>query len=275
MSVSSIHATTGTMAAAAAVFQAQAVQYSNHFGDLGEARRALSVFQKDSAVALANGYDPINQTAVLRQDFSTLKKALSKGDIRLAQATLSTLKKDLGLAQKEAGAATQASADLQALGVAVKAGNLPFAKTALASFGKNLALASANRNQGQAPLNSSSREVQDIRSLQVAIASGDSKNTSTTFIKLRPELASFAQSPLVFPTSGAAVTKLSVNTSTQAVLQSMAAAVFDGTSSNSDGTSFAPTPELILGSKGMTIPPGADLQISQNPFLLKGLSVAR
>jgi hypothetical protein len=31
---------------------------------------------------------------------------------------------------------------------------------------------------------------------------------------------------------------------------------------------------LLLGSRGMTIPPGADLKLPANPFLLKGLTIA-
>ena len=291
MSVSTINATTGSMAAAAAVLQAQAVQYSNHFatlqnavssGNLGEARQALSVFQRDSAVASLNGYDPVNQTAALRQNFSALKKALTLGDIRTAQSSLSTLQKEMTLSEKQVGANGGASADLQTLDTAIQQGNLPFAKKALAAFSKDVALNSAgnsaggtNGSKGAVPLNSGSKAIRDIRSLQVAISSGDQQKTSTTYIKVRPELASFAQGPLVFPTSEAAVTRLSVNTSTQAVLQSMAAIVFNGLSDKSDGTSFAPTPELLLGSKGITIPPGADLPISRTPFILKGLSLKR
>ena len=94
MSVSRINATSGTMAAAAAVAQAQAVQYANHFaelhnaidaGDLGAARKALSEFQRDSAIATANGFDPVNQTSALRREFSGIRKALLKGDIKTAQ----------------------------------------------------------------------------------------------------------------------------------------------------------------------------------------------
>ena len=56
MSVSTINATTGSMAVGAAIVQAQAVQYANHFadlqkavgsGDLKQAKEALSVFQRD------------------------------------------------------------------------------------------------------------------------------------------------------------------------------------------------------------------------------------
>jgi hypothetical protein len=41
---------------------------------------------------------------------------------------------------------------------------------------------------------------------------------------------------------------------------------------NLDGTAFAPTPELMLGSKGISIPPGAELQFSNNPILLRTVS---
>jgi hypothetical protein len=184
----------------------------------------------------------------------------------------------MGSSQANSGTAlssdNSAVTALQALNTAISSGDIQTAKKALGTFGKDVALASSDNPQAAAPLTSSSRVVQDIRSLQVVLSSGDPKKISTTFIKMRQELTSFAQSPLVFPTSDAGIAKLSVNSSTQAVLQGISATMPGGLPNESAGTSFAPTPELLLGSKGMTIPQGADINFSGTPILLKGLSLA-
>ena len=283
MSVSSINATSGTMAAAAAIAQAQAVQYATHFaelhnaidsGDLGGARKALSEFQRDSSVATANGYDPVNQTASLRREFSGIRKALLEGDMKAAQTALSTLKKELGVEQS-VSAEESVSTDPEASPVAAKAENLAVAKGASGALGKDAALASSKNPR---PLGAGSDFIQDIRSLLVAGQSGDPKKTSSTFIRIQTALASFTQAPQVFPTSGSVASTLSVlsvNTSTQAVLQGLAATQPNAQARNLDGTSFAPTPELMLGSKGMSIPAGAELQLANNPILLQTLSFRR
>ncbi len=286
MSVSSINATSGTMAAAAAIAQAQAVQYATHFaelhnaidsGDLGGARKALSEFQRDSSVATANGYDPVNQTSSLRREFSGIRKALLEGDMKAAQTALSTLKKELGVEQSES-AEESVSTDPEASPVAAKAENLAVAKGAVGAvgaFGKDAALASSKNPR---PLGAGGDFIQDIRSLQAAGQSRDPKKTSSTFIKIQTALTSFTQAPQVFPTSGSAdstLSVLSVNTSTQAVLQGLAATQPNAQARNLDGTSFAPTPELMLGSKGMSIPAGAELQLANNPILLQTLSFRR
>jgi hypothetical protein len=283
MSVSRINATSGTMAAAAAIAQAQAVQYANHFaelhnaidsGDLGAARKALSEFQRDSAVATANGFDPVNQTSSLRREFSSIRKALLKGDIKTAQASLSTLKKELGVAQP-AAKESALSASLGSLAAAVNSADLPSVRRSLGAFGRDAALATSKNAKS---LGVGGDLIRDIRSLQTAVQSGDPKMTSSTFIKIQPALTSFTQGPQVFPTSSAFSSKLSVpsvNTSTQAVLQGLAATQPNAQARDLDGTSFAPTPEMMLGSKGMSIPAGAQLQFANNPVLLQTIAFRR
>jgi hypothetical protein len=235
MSVSRVNATSGTMASAAAVAQAEAVRYAFNFaelqnkidaGDLDGAKVALSEFQRDSAVATARGFDPVNQTSSLRSEFASIRKALLKGDIETAQSSLSNLRKELGVPQPVARETSDPS------------GSLPV----LISIDESDAVS--------------------------ASPSADAKRMSSTFIKNQPALASFTQGPQVFPTSGASSFELSVpsvSTSTQAVVQGLAAFQTSGQSRDSDGTSFAPTPELMLGSKGMSIPDGAQLQLDDNP----------
>ncbi len=283
MSVSTINATTGSMAAGAAIVQAQAVQYANHFadlqnavgsGDLKQAREALSVFQRDSVFASASGYDPVNDTLAARQDFSALKKALQVGDIRTAQTALSTLRKDMGLDETGSGAGHAPASDVQVLATAIQAGDVEAAKGALGAFGKNLALSKPQDVLASGSLRSGGDVLQDIRSLQMALSSRDKEDITNSFIKLEPELTSFAQAPQVFPTSQSVKVDITVNTSIQAVVQGIESTIPGAQTADTAGTSFAPTPELILGSKGMTIPPGADLPISRDLILLKGLSVA-
>jgi hypothetical protein len=235
MSVSRVNATSGTMASAAAVAQAEAVRYAFHFaelqnkidaGDLDGAKIALSEFQRDSAVATARGFDPVNQTSSLRSEFASIRRALLKGDIETAQSSLSNLRKELGVPQPVARETNDLAGSLPVL--------IPIDKPEAVSVSQ----------------------------------SAESKRMSSTFIKNQPALASFTQSPQVFPTSGASSFELSVpsvSTSTQAVLQGLAAFQTSGQSRDSDGTSFAPTPELMLGSKGMSIPDGAQLQLDDNP----------
>lgn len=244
MSVSRVNATSGTMASAAAIAQTEAVRYAYHFaelqnsidiGDLGGARMALSEFQRDSAVATARGFDPVNQTSSMRSEFASIRRALLKGDITTAQASLSNLRKELGVPERAP-------------------------------------------SDGSALLGTLSGPVADENSNVARVsASGESKRMSSTFIKTQPALASFTQSPQVFPTSGASSFELSVpsvTTSTQAVLQGLSATQPDAQARDLDGTSFAPTPELMLGSKGMSIPDGAQLQFTEGPNSLGTVSFA-
>jgi hypothetical protein len=277
MSVSSINATSGTMGAAAAIAQAQAVQYASHFaelhnaidsGDLGGARKALSEFQRDSSVATANGFDPVNQTSSLRREFSSIRNALLKGDIKAAQTALSTLKKELGV---EVPVATEPGESP----VVLKAENLSATKVASGTFEKDAALASSKNSKS---LGTGGDVIRDIRSLRVVGQSGLPQKTSSTFIKIQAALTSFTQAPQVFPTSGQAdstLSVLSVKTSTQAVLQGLAATQPNAQARDLGGTSFAPTPELMLGSKGMSIPAGAELQLANNPVLLQTFAFRR
>jgi hypothetical protein len=235
MSVSRVSSTLGSMASAAAVAQSEMVRYAVRFadlnhaidsGDLGSARKALSEFQRDSAVATARGFDPVNQTSSMRSEFASIRRALLKGDIQTAQASLSNLKKELGIPQKGAP-----------LG-----GAFSGADPVLGTVG----------DVGTAPVDQPS----------------ETSRVSNTFIRNQPALVSFSQSPQVFPTSGASdfeLSERSVSTSTQAVMQGLSASRPDVQGPDLDGTSFAPTPELMLGSKGMSIPDGAQLQLDDSP----------
>jgi hypothetical protein len=279
MSVSITNATTGTMAAAAAIAQAQAVQYTNHFaslkvavdsGDPNKAKQALAVFQKDSAVATANGYDPVTQTAARRQDFSTLKKAVSIGDIRTAKTALSNLLTGMGLDKASVPASSSTSANIEA-GTASRAG---VERVASATSSPAKTATAVSTADDRSLTGSDLQTIRDIRSIQSALTSTGPQKTSNTFIKPEPQLSSFSQAPQVFPTFSDTVNKLTLNSTVQAVVQGIGLSMPGGQPSHTDGTSFAPTPELILGSKGMTIPPGADVRMSRDLVLLKGLSVS-
>jgi hypothetical protein len=276
MSVSRINATSGSMAAAAAIAQAQAVQYANHFaelhnaidsGDLGGARRALSEFQRDSAVAAANGIDPVSQTSSLRREFSNIRRALQKGDISAAQTALSTLKKEMGILESP-DRGTPLSSELEPLVESADPGTLPTRPRLVASAGRNKQ-ASREDSKALGPDDAFSR---DILSPQEVVPSVGPRNTSSTFIKTQPALTSFTQAPQVFPTSDSFASRMSVplvNTSTQAVLQGLAATQPNAQELDLDGTPFAPSPEMMLGSKGMSIPAGAQLQFANNPTTLQ------
>lgn len=242
MSISRVNATSGTMASAAAVAQAEAVRYAVHFaelqnsidsGDLGGARKALSEFQRDSAVATARGFDPVNQTSSLRSEFASIRRALLKGDIKTAQSSLSNLRSEIGLPKQGNSAGREV-------------------------VGEGSVLVTVENPQAV-----------------LAGQSRDSKRMSSTFIKTQPALASFTQAPQVFPTSDASNFVLSVpsvSTSRQALLQGLSATQPDAQVPDLDGTSFAPTPELMLGTKGMSIPDGAQLQLTDPPISLQTAS---
>ncbi len=283
MSLSRINATSGTMAAAAALAQSQALQYANRFaelhnaidaGDLGAARKALSDFNRDSAVATANGFDPVNQTSSLRREFSTIRKALLKGDIKTAQTALSTLKKELGVAAPEPAEKTLPAGPVSPA-AALQMENLSSLRNRPGAGGRDSALVSSKISKAPGVGSDPSR---DIRSLRGTVQAEDQQKTGSTAIKIQPALTSFTQGPQVFPTSGAAAAKLSVplvKTSTQAVLQGLAATQPNAQVLDLGGTSFAPTPEMMLGSRGMSIPAGAELQFANNPILLQTVAFRR
>lgn len=245
MSVSSINATTGS-SAAAAVLQAQAVQYANHFAslqnavnseDLNGARKALASFQQASSVASANGFDPVSQSVMLREAFSSLKKAIAGGDISTAKSAMASTVQALGGTPSVLGVPS-ASTDVQAVGAvqspessartsdAVRSGEL---KGATLKAGETELLTESSREESSIatlPPPSASLSIKfvpDARSLQVALKSGDPKKVSSTFVKIEPELSSFKQGPQVFPTAGMAAYTLppTVTNSKQAVLQGM------------------------------------------------------
>jgi len=283
MSVSRINSTSGTMAAAAALAQSQAVQYANRFaelhnaieaGDPGAARKALSDFNRDSAVAIANGFDPVNQTSSLRREFFTIRKALLKGDIKTAQTALSTLKKELGFAPPEQADNTL-PADPKSPAAAAQLESLSSLRNRPGAGGRDSALVSSRNSKSFGVGGDLTR---DIYSLVGAVQSDDPQKTGSTSIKIQPALTSFTQGPQVFPTSSAAATKLSVplvKTSTQAILQGLAATQPNAQARDLGGTSFAPTPEMMLGSRGMSIPAGAEIQFANNPILLQTVAFRR
>jgi hypothetical protein len=266
------------MATAAAIAQSQAVQYANHFvelqraidsGDIGQAQDALLNFQRESTVAAQNGVDPINQIFSLRREFSSIQSALIKGDIRVAQSSLSNLRKELGVPQPP----TQIAPSSAKLGSGEGQPDLPVVSTTTGLIGTR-----GGGKSGGAP------EVGQPRVDRRTDSSGalwmqpsdsevqTTRITSSTFIKSQPSIVSFNQSPQVFPTSNAGLSKPSipvVSTSKQAVLQGLAATLPDAQAPDLDGTAYAPTPELMIGSKGMSIPPGAMLRHANNSILLQ------
>jgi hypothetical protein len=282
MSVSRINATSGSMAAAAAIAQAQALQYAHHFaelhnaidsGDLGAARKALSAFQRDAAVTAVNGFDPISQISSLRREFSGIRKALLKGDISAAQTSLSSLRKEIGLLQP-ADTEDSLPGVLQPFVETQSSEVLPARpRLVLAPDGNHRKPSWRDLNH----LGADGALPRDIRSAP-DVLSEEPQKTSRTFIKTQPALSSFAQGPQVFPTSDSFASKISVptvKTSTQAVLQGLAATQPNAQELDLDGTPFAPSPEMMLGSKGMSIPAGAQLQFEDNPITLRPVAFLR
>jgi len=232
------------MASTAAVAQAEAIRYAIHFaelhnaidsGDLGRAREALSEFQRDSALATARGFDPVNRTSSLRSEFASIRRALRKGDIQTAQSSLSNLRREM--LKREMGVPDQGD-----------------------SVGKKLSV------------ESSALESAELVDAVSVVPSGIPEDMSATFIQRQPALTSFTQGSQVFPSSGASDFELStpsVSTSTQAVLQGPGATHLYADTHALDGTAFSPTPELLIGSTGMSIPDGAQLQFADSPLSLR------
>ena len=186
-------------------------------------------------VATARGFDPVNQTSSLRSEFASIRRALQKGDIQTAQSSLSNLRREM--LKREMGVPDQGD-----------------------SVGKTVSVGS-----------STSESAELVGAVSV-VQSGILKDVSSTFIQRQPALASFTQGPQVFPTSGASDFELSapsVSTSTQAVLQGPGAAQRYAETDSVDGTAFAPTPELLIGSTGMSIPDGAQLHFADSPLSLR------
>jgi hypothetical protein len=257
------------MVTAAAIAQSQAVQYANHFvdlqkaidsGDIGQAQNALINFQRESAVAAVKGLDPINQIFSLRREFSSIQNALIKGDIRSAQLSLSNLRKELGVPE-------------QSVQIALSFGESGGSEEGLPDRSVNPAVLGSPETRAVRPQLGRGNDLEHDLSLQASDSElQTTRITSSTFIKSQPSVVSFNQSPQVFPTSNAGLSKPSipvVSTSQQAVMQGLAATLPDAQAPDLDGTAFAPTPELMIGSKGMSIPPGAMLRYANNPVLLQ------
>jgi hypothetical protein len=251
------------MAATAAASQAQAIQYVTHFrelqavistGDLQGSRQSLSEFQRVAAGAASKGLDPLRQIPVLSKDFSGIRDALAKGDIQAAQNSLSSLQRSLNVAvspRSQPAAPALEGTSLEAIRKTPVPAGTNYGATALGSEGF---------------LGADAELLNELRFASAATQPEKPVVTSSTFIKAQPELTSFTQKSQVFPTSMDSVAKLSLpvaNTLVQArvVVQGLAATQPNAQETDSDGTAFAPTPELMLGSKGMTIPPGAQLRI--------------
>lgn len=282
MSVSPINATSGTMAAAATVAQSQASQYANRFvqlrdavesGDVQKARQTLIDFQRVAAAAASNGLDPIRQIPVLAEDYAGMRDALLKGDVQGARDSLASLKRSLGIAPPNAQ--TNQGADSAPR---LSSEPAPRAQKTMRSISKD-----SSRSEESIILESlgflgaDQELLNHAHAIRSSTPSKGPANTSSTFIRVRPELTSFAQKSQIFPTSTSSLGELAMpmaNTSTQAqvVVQGLAATQPNAQLADLDGTAFAPTPELLLGSKGLTIPPGAELRFANNPILLQTLS---
>ena len=282
MSVSRVSTTSGLMAGAAAVTQVQAVQYASSFselkdavetGDLQRSRVTLNEFQRVAAGAASSGIDPIRQIPVLSRDFMAIRNALRKGDMKAAQDSLSSLKVNLGFVSPDLTEQPTASSLVAVLAPDATPNARPTVrKLADESVKDDAPIVLENLGF----LGADSELLREVRSIRTPAPSRNSTSTSSTFIRSRPELTSFSQKAQVFPTYDP-VAKLSVpvaNNSLQAqiVVQGLAATQPNAQMADLDGTTFAPTPELMLGSKGISIPPGAELQFSNNPILLRTVS---
>lgn len=279
MSVSRVSATSGTMAAAAAIYQAQALQYASHFGELQAAilagdlrgsRQLLSEFQRVASGAATKGLDPVRQIPVLSKEFSGIRDALTKGDMEAARKSLLQLQRALpgvvGLPQSE-----PAEPELGIVQPPSKANARPVVRKAqVESETEDGSIVLENLGF----LGADAEMLKEVRSPRAVAPAKSPTSTSSTFIKARPELTSFSQKSQVFPTSTDAAATLSVpgaKTLVQArvVVQGLAATQPSAQEPYPDGTAFAPTPELMLGSRGMSIPPGALLRFADKPALLE------
>jgi hypothetical protein len=271
------------MAAAATAAQAQALQYANRFvelrdaiesGDVRKARQTLFDFQRVAAASASTGLDPIRQIPVLAENFGRMRDSLLKGDLQAARDSLATLKRGLGLLQPTSVSASPSTDKAPQRAPEPKSKVQKTVRTAASEPSRNresIILESLGFLGADEEL---LREAHSMRSSTPLKSPAD---TSSTFIRVRPELTSFAQKSQVFPTSTASLAELALptaNTSTQAqvVVQGLAATQPNAQLVDLDGTAYAPTPELLLGSKGMTIPPGAELRFANNPTLLQRLS---
>lgn len=283
MSVSRLNATSGSLAAGAALVQSQALQYANRFvelrdtveaGDLAASKRNLIEFQRVAAGAASSGLDPIRQIPVLSKDFAGIRDALVKGDIEAAQASLASLRRSMGAV---APVFVSPNPNTQAAQLAP-----PDQKPVTQKTVRSLPKEPLNNRESIVLeslgfLGADEELLRELHSIRASTLPKGPVNTSSTFIRVLPELTSFTQTSQVFPTSTDAFAELGLppaNNSTQAqvVVQGLAATQPNAQLGDMDGTAFAPTPELLLGTKGMTIPPGAELQFN-NPSTLQRFSL--
>ncbi len=259
MSVSSISATSGFMAAAAAIAQSQALQYAGYFrelvstvesADLEGARQALTGLSRISPIAAANGFDPLNQTPSFSRDFVGVRKALLKGDIRAAQSSLSALKKEIewvfgGRRDEQGVTLTTSNPGVEEL--------LDAERSASSEAGKFVG--------------TDGDSVREVGGDSVSETPRVAAKMAGTSIQIDPALASFKQAPRVFPTSSASTLQPSVSSSRQLAAQFFSEMQPGALDSAPSGTAFAPAPEMMLGSRGMSIPAGALLEFDRGQIL--------
>jgi hypothetical protein len=259
MSVSSISATSGSMAAAVAVAQSQALQYAGYFrelvtavesADLDGARQALTGLSRISPMAAANGFDPLNQTPSFSRDFVGIRKALLKGDIRAAQSSLSSLKKEMewvfgGRREEQVSVPPTSNPPVEGLRAEQPA----------------VSLEAGEFSRGDA------NGVREDRGASVSGTAQAAAEMVGTSIQIDPALASFKQAPRVFPTSSASTLQPAVSTSRQLAAQVFTAMQPEALDSVPHGTAFAPDPGMMLGSRGMSIPEGALLELKRGQIL--------
>jgi hypothetical protein len=233
MSVSRVSATSGLMAGAAAVAQAQALQYASSFGELRDAvetgdlqrsRLTLNEFQRVAAGAASSGLDPIRQIPVLSKDFMGIRDALRKGDMKAAQDSLSSLRVNLGFVSSDLKEQPAASSLDAVLSPNATPGARPTVrKLADESVKDDAPIVLENLGF----LGADSELLREVRSIRTPAPSRNSTSTSSTFIRSRPELNSFSQKAQVFPTYDP-VAKLSIPVASnslqaQIVVQGLAA----------------------------------------------------
>jgi hypothetical protein len=258
--------------------QSQALQYANRFvelrdaveaADLEASKRSLLEFQRVATGAASNGLDPLRQIPVLSKDFAGIRDALLKGNIGAAQDSLASLKRSMGAV---APVFSSQNSNTEATSL-VSPSPKPSGQKTVRSLPKEpLKNPESIVLESLGFLGADEELLRELHSIQASSPPKGLENTSSTFIRVRPELTSFTQTSQVFPTSTDSFSELGLppsNTSTQAqvVVRGLAASQPNAQLADLDGTTFAPTPELLLGTKGITIPPGAELQFDDSSTL--------
>lgn len=278
MSVSRVNATSGSLAAGAALVQSQALQYASRFmelrdaveaGDLQASKRNLMEFQRVAAGAATNGIDPLRQIPVLSKDFMGIRDALLKGDIGAAQDSLASLSRSMGAV---APVFSPASLGVEAALPAAPNQKPPTQRTVRSVPKEQQRKQESIVLESLGFLGADKELIRELHSMEASTPPRGPADTSSTFIRVLPELTSFAQTSQVFPTStdffaGLGLPLANNSAQAQIVIRGLAATQPNAQAADVDGTAFAPTPGLLLGSKGMTIPPGAELRFD-DPALL-------